>query len=186
MFQFPGLPSHRLCIHLWILKHYLKWVSSFGHLRVNGYVLLTAAFRSLSRPSSAPSAKASALCSLLLNQLRLHQAFNVGLFYCFSLMWKLLVFFSQTIWLRISNCILPSVSRKTNIFFICSLSFASSFWYYIQFSRCNFALSHNMVLHINVPPLLLALMVDLGGLEPPASRLSGVRSNQLSYRSVNS
>ena len=36
-------------------------VSPFGYLRVNGYVLLTAAFRSLSRPSSAPSAKASAL-----------------------------------------------------------------------------------------------------------------------------
>ena len=29
----------------------------------NGYLLLTAAYRSLSRPSSAPSAKASALCS---------------------------------------------------------------------------------------------------------------------------
>ena len=28
-------------------------------------------------------------------------------------------------------------------------------------------------------------MVDLNGLEPSTSRLSGVRSNQLSYRSVN-
>ena len=28
------------------------------------------------------------------------------------------------------------------------------------------------------------LVVDLGGLEPPASRLSGVRSNLLSYRSI--
>jgi hypothetical protein len=40
------------------------WVSSFRHLRVTGYVLLTAAFRSLSRLSSALSAKASALRSL--------------------------------------------------------------------------------------------------------------------------
>ena len=37
-------------------------VSPFRDLRVNGYLLLTAAFRSLSRLSSAPSAKASALC----------------------------------------------------------------------------------------------------------------------------
>ena len=36
-------------------------VSPFGHPRINGYVLLPAAFRSLSRPSSAPGARASAL-----------------------------------------------------------------------------------------------------------------------------
>ena len=42
-------------------------VSPFGYLRVNGYLLLTAAFRSLSRPWSAPSAKASALCSFSLD-----------------------------------------------------------------------------------------------------------------------
>ena len=69
MFQFPGLPSHRLCIYLWILKHYLKWVPSFGNLRIIGYLLLPAAYRSLSRPSSAPSAKASALCSSSLDLL---------------------------------------------------------------------------------------------------------------------
>ena len=44
-----------------------RWVPPFGNLRVNGYVLLTAAYRSLSRPSSAPSAKASALCSFSLD-----------------------------------------------------------------------------------------------------------------------
>ena len=40
-------------------------VSPFGHLRVTGYLLLSAAFRSLSRPSSALSAKASTLRSFL-------------------------------------------------------------------------------------------------------------------------
>ena len=35
------------------------WVSPFGDLRIVGYLLLPEAFRSLSRPSSALSAKAS-------------------------------------------------------------------------------------------------------------------------------
>ena len=39
------------------------WVSPFRNLRVNGYLLLTAAYRSLSRLSSALSAKASTLRS---------------------------------------------------------------------------------------------------------------------------
>ena len=38
-------------------------VSSFGNLRVEAYLQLTAAYRSLSRPSSAPDAKAFTLCS---------------------------------------------------------------------------------------------------------------------------
>ena len=38
-------------------------VSPFGDLRVYGYLLLTAAYRSLSRPSSAPDAKAFPLRS---------------------------------------------------------------------------------------------------------------------------
>ena len=41
-------------------------VSPFGHPRIKGYLLLPAAFRSLSRPSSALSAKASALRSFCL------------------------------------------------------------------------------------------------------------------------
>ena len=47
----PGIPAH-----------YCRCVSTFGNLRIDGYLLLPAAYRSLSRPSSAPSAKASALC----------------------------------------------------------------------------------------------------------------------------
>ena len=43
------------------------WVSPFRDLRINGYLLLPAAFRSLSRLSSALSAKASTLRSYLLD-----------------------------------------------------------------------------------------------------------------------
>ena len=47
---------------------YVPWfftmgVSPFGYLRVEAHLQLTAAFRSLSRPSSAPDAKAFTLCS---------------------------------------------------------------------------------------------------------------------------
>ena len=41
----------------------LHWVSPFGYPRINGYLLLPVAFRSLSRPSSAPDAKAFPLRS---------------------------------------------------------------------------------------------------------------------------
>ena len=43
-------------------------VSPFRHLRLSGYLLLTAAYRSLSRLSSALSAKASTLRSFYLDQ----------------------------------------------------------------------------------------------------------------------
>ena len=52
--------------HMTMPEHYPRRVPPFGYLRIIGYVLLPAAFRSLSRPSSAPSAKASALCPSLL------------------------------------------------------------------------------------------------------------------------
>ena len=41
----------------------LRWVSPFGNLRITGYLLLPEAYRSLSRPSSAPDAKAFPLRS---------------------------------------------------------------------------------------------------------------------------
>ena len=44
----------------WILS---SRVAPFGNLRINGYLLLPEAYRSLSRPSSAPDAKAFTLCS---------------------------------------------------------------------------------------------------------------------------
>ena len=44
----------------------LKWVSPFRNLQIKGYLLLPEAYRSLSRLSSALSAKASALCPFCL------------------------------------------------------------------------------------------------------------------------
>ena len=52
-------------------------VSSFGNLRIEAYLQLPAAYRSLSRPSSAPCAKAFTLCS---SSLELSYAFQFSLF----------------------------------------------------------------------------------------------------------
>ena len=67
MFQFTPFPSLTLCVHVRIPVHYYRWVPPFGYPWIVGYLLLPAAFRSLSRPSSAPSAKASTLCSFSLD-----------------------------------------------------------------------------------------------------------------------
>ena len=55
----------------WILS---MRVAPFGNLRVDGYLLLTAAYRSLSRPSSAPDAKAFPLRSFQLDLLAANSA----------------------------------------------------------------------------------------------------------------
>ena len=55
-------------VHLFDSMHVTQilsvWVAPFGNLRINGYLLLPEAYRSLSRPSSAPDAKAFPLRSL--------------------------------------------------------------------------------------------------------------------------
>ena len=57
------VPYVILWIHITFIWHYPYGVSPFGYLRIKGYLRLPAAFRSLSRPSSAPDAKAFPLCS---------------------------------------------------------------------------------------------------------------------------
>ena len=57
------VPYVELWIHSTLSRHYPLGVSPFGYLRLAGYLRLPAAFRSLSRPSSAPDAKAFPLCS---------------------------------------------------------------------------------------------------------------------------
>ena len=61
-FSSPGSPPY---VMDWRMDNrgLLCWVSPFRYLRINGYLLLPEAFRSLSRPSSALSAKASTLRS---------------------------------------------------------------------------------------------------------------------------
>ena len=57
MVHFPELALTALCIQAAVYR-----VPPFGNRRVNGYVLLTVAYRSFSRPSSPSSAKAFTVC----------------------------------------------------------------------------------------------------------------------------
>ena len=63
------VPHHSLWIGLWLTGTTCR-VSPFRYLRINVYLPLPAAFRSLSRLSSALSAKASTLRSFLLDLFR--------------------------------------------------------------------------------------------------------------------
>ena len=68
-FSSPGSPDRTMdsSCRRWSLS---SGVSPFRHPRIDGYLLLPAAFRSLSRLSSALSARASTLCSSSLDLFR--------------------------------------------------------------------------------------------------------------------
>ena len=73
------------------------WVSPFRYLRIFGYLLLPEAFRSLSRLSSALSAKASTMRSSLLDHVTKLLPFNPGTvrncstyFFCLSYVYDLM------------------------------------------------------------------------------------------------
>ena len=58
-----AVPLAKLWIHFAIAGYYSGWIAPFGYPWINAYLRLPMAFRSLSRPSSAPSAKAFPLRS---------------------------------------------------------------------------------------------------------------------------
>ena len=86
----------------WVLP---MWVSPFRHLRIAGYLPLPEAFRSLSRLSSAPSAKASALRPFCLTVRPSH---SVGKGCSLEVFEALLAFFVARC-LPISSCVSSSL-----------------------------------------------------------------------------
>ena len=58
-FNSLGFALLKLCIHFRVIRHNADWVPPFGHLRVKVCLQLTAAYRSLPRPSSPICAKPS-------------------------------------------------------------------------------------------------------------------------------
>ena len=74
MFQFRRFPRYTYFeVQCNVPEYEPRWVSSFRDLRINAYLQLPEAYRSLSRLSSALSAKASTLCSFQLNQMSLRR-----------------------------------------------------------------------------------------------------------------
>ena len=55
----PHIPIDSVCDS----RFFIACVPTFGNLRIEAYMQLPAAYRSLSRPSSAPNAKAFSICS---------------------------------------------------------------------------------------------------------------------------
>ena len=105
-------------------------VSPFGHLRISGYLLLPAAFRSLSRPSSALSAKASTLRSFLFD-LPVLIAFKTGgsLAFLHSIVFTIewaVVCLIRYLLLKITPRMSFPISKRLTFFWIFS---------YMQFSR---------------------------------------------------
>ena len=73
-----------------------------------------------------------------------------------------------------------------NILLFMGLHYFISFAVFVvQFSRCVFAVSTRLALNGSLFPFGKRL-VGTSGLEPPTSRLSGVRSNHLSYAPISS
>ena len=126
MFQFSGLPTLYYFIHITLHSLYSVWVPPFGNLRIYTYLPFPAAYRSLSRPSSAPDAKASSLCSCSLDPF-----FSVLLSYLENYMSIKSV---KKIYLFNPYEIVFTLFGKT--FFIVSL-FSLLILLIVQFSMCN-------------------------------------------------
>ena len=100
----PRIPMYSVYVSWFFIMR----VSSFGYLRIEAYLQLPAAFRSLSRPSSAPDAKAFTLCSCSL-ELSFYR------FLLFSLFLNCLSFIKQIIFYV--SVINSSVKRFYPFFF---------------------------------------------------------------------
>ena len=141
-----AVPPVSLCIQDTVTGRYSCRIAPFGYLRLNARLQLPAAFRSLPRPSSAPSAKAFTLCS---SSLDYYAIIIIG-----SLFWQIVVSYP--------------------------ISCVFSYFALSQLLLCSIFKVLPPALQASQPPAL----VGSSGLEPPTSRLSGVRSNRLSYEPI--
>ena len=141
------------------------WVSPFGHRRIKAYCQLPDAFRRLSRPSSPLTAKASTMCAYSLDHitpscLRMTRIPANGTTYHY---------FNKAA--RAARLSLTTRCRHS------SQTLATS-----RFSKNMPQPQRQGISKCVCAVIQRYIVVGLGGLEPPASPLSGARSNHLSYR----
>ena len=162
-------------------------VSTFGNLRIEAYLQLPAAYRSLSRPSSAPDAKAFTLRSYSLELLSFNIWFSILNCLSFFLnisfrdyivrIEKVSLSFVHFFHLSVKLFFYPLLLERPIISYLSSISvrFYSNLHIQMYVIFLLFDCQRSL-------PNLPVRLVGLDGLEPSTSRLSGVRSNHLSYR----
>ena len=143
-------------------------IAPFGYLRINSCLLIPAAFRSLPRPSSAPNAKAFSLRSYQLNHLN-YDLNSLQQFSCYSCFKQILQF---------DKILLLSPDLNLSIFVV---HFFPHLHYFVFLFNFQAAYLLGNLFPSGLRPLGL---VGTNGLEPSTSRLSGVRSNHLSYAPI--
>ena len=183
MFQFRPFPSYAYFIQRTMLEY---CSSGFPHSEIHGYsgyLLLPVAYRSLSRPSSAPDAKAFPLRSFQLDLSNHLLILKVELCRQFNRIFEIVIVthLYDVPQLKLKIRSFKLFVQKTSL-----LPCLSLLHYIVQFSRFDlptaFAarfedLSLCQVFKSNNN----CCLVGPSGLEPPTLRLSVVRSSQLSY-----
>ena len=207
MFQFRPFPSYAYLIQRTMLKYCL---SGFPHSEIhgyNGYLLLPVAYRSLSRPSSAPDAKAFPLRSFQLDLSNHLLILKVELCRQFNRIFEIVIvthlYDVPQLKLKIRSSVLSNKRPLCCLayhFFITLFSFQGSIFQLLLQPDLKICLTPGLQIQQQllflylvlrtrydpprVTPARCNLLVGPSGLEPPTLRLSVVRSSQLSYGPV--
>ena len=187
MFQFRPFPSYAYLIQRTILEY---CSSGFPHSEIHGYsgyLLLPVAYRSLSRPSSAPDAKAFPLRSFQLDLSNHLLILKVELCRQFNRIFEIVIVthLYDVPQLKLKIRSFKLYVQKTSLLPCLSLLHSTLF----SFQGSLFQLLLQPDLKIRLSPGLqiqqqICCLVGPSGLEPPTLRLSVVRSSQLSYGPV--
>ena len=151
-----AVPHLRLFDSTQVDRVLLCRVSPFGNLRINGHLHLPEAYRSLSRPSSAPDAKAFPLRSFALDLIFLLPGRSRSGSQAFELC-RLRV---------LRNCFVLPFRKVPQIIFVslCCLLFILG--YFVQFSRCVSSFFRNQIQTLNLLECLHPISHYLTGTRP--------------------